>query len=83
MSEVNLEWHETEQEFIDKHSDQVIKELIKLDLEKASDLIIHHVFLTDDMGGPHVFVWGKDGSNAYQCEYHPFTVWAEVLDEGE
>ena len=42
-----------------------------LDCDKASDLIIHHVFLTDDMGGSHVFVWGKDGSDAYQCEYHP------------
>lgn len=75
MSDIVLEWHNTKQELIDKYSDQVIKDLVLLDCEKASGLIFHHVFLTDEMEGPCVFVWGRDESNAYQCEYHPHTVW--------
>jgi hypothetical protein len=81
---IKLEWHDTDAELIDLHTDTVIFDLQKYvheDLEKVSNLIFHHVFLTSDMGGPCVYVWGRDDSDAYQCEYMPHTVWGENIDD--
>lgn len=77
---IKLEWHDTSAEMIEQHTDAVISDLTKYvhgDLARVSDLIFHHVFLTNDMGGPCVFVWGRDDSDAYQCEYAPHTLWGE------
>ncbi len=77
---IKLEWHDTSVEMIEQHTDTVISDLMQYvhqDLTQVSNLIFHHVFLTNDMGGPCVYVWGRDGSDAYQCEYIPHTVWGE------
>lgn len=84
MKPIKLEWHNTDAELIDQHTDAVIFDLMKYmheDLDQVSDLIFHHVFLTEEDGGPCVCVWGKEGSDAYQCEYMPHTVWGENIDD--
>jgi len=81
---IKLEWHDTDAELIEQHTDTVIFDLMKYvheDLNHVSNLIFHHVFLTDDKGGPCVYVWGREGSDAYQCEYTPHTLWGESIDD--
>lgn len=46
-------------------------------LYKPSDLIFHTVWLTDDDEGPSVFVYGKEGSDKFHCDYLPVTEWSE------
>ena len=39
-------------------------------------LMFHHIFLTDDMEGPCVFVWGSENTpTTFHCEYHSETEW--------
>jgi hypothetical protein len=47
-------------------------------LRKPSKLIFHHVFLTADHDGPHVFVYGKPGSPVFWCKYCPTTEWVSA-----
>jgi hypothetical protein len=81
---IKLEWHDTPYEMIIEHEQAVLDDIAKYvheDLAEVSDLIFHHVFLTSDYGGPCVYVWGRDGSDAYQCEYMPHTLWGENIDD--
>ena len=51
-------------------------------IEKPSNLIFHHVFLSDDYNGPSVLVWGKEGDDEYyHCEYHLHTEWEFTEEE--
>lgn len=45
------------------------------DLGKPENLCFHHVFLSNDKNGPHIFVYGKEGSEFLHCEYHESTEW--------
>jgi hypothetical protein len=50
-------------------------------LEKPEELIFHTVFLTADMDGPSVHVWGDpDHPQVFQCQRHDETRWVS-LDE--
>jgi hypothetical protein len=50
-------------------------------VDKPSDLITHAVFLSDDMDGPSVQVWGKSGDDEhFHCEYHEVTQWVSLND---
>lgn len=64
--------------------EETVIEDIKRNLKssgKPSDLIFHHIFLTDNYRGPSVLVWGKEGDDEYyHCEYHYRTEW-QSLDE--
>lgn len=83
--EIKLEWHNTDEEIQKIYQSVVIADIQDNleDLEHASSLIFHHVFVGEDMDGPHVFVWGKDGSDAFQCEYHMDTKWESISDLGD
>ncbi len=41
------------------------------------DLMIHTVFLSEDMRGPSVLVAGMDGSPYFHCVYFPSTEWVD------
>lgn len=45
-------------------------------LGAPEDLWFHSVFLTQDMNGPSVFVWGEAGSPSFHCEYCVETKWS-------
>lgn len=52
------------------------------DLESASDLWFHTVFMTKDMDGPSIFVYGKQESdNTFYAECHVETEWVTLDDE--
>lgn len=74
---VELEWHNTALDIVESYSGTVARDIVKLECDKAEDLIFHHVFLTQDSEGPSVFVWGKEGSDSYQCEYSEKTTWGD------
>lgn len=45
-------------------------------LKRASDLVFHHVFLTDDIeDGPFVVVHGEEGDTALHCTYVEEAAW--------
>lgn len=50
------------------------------DLDKPEDLVFHTVFLSDDIDGPCVIVWGKDGSPDLHAEYHEASEWVTVSE---
>lgn len=42
-------------------------------------LCLHHVFLTEDMYGPCVFVWGKEEQpDTFHCEYLTHVEWSSA-----
>jgi hypothetical protein len=51
-----------------------------MDVDHPSELIFHHVFLTKDLDGPCVFVWGEKGSDAFHCEYVEKTEWKTLAE---
>jgi hypothetical protein len=56
---------------------------ISEDLESASDLVFHTVFLTDDIQGASVMVDGRDGvDDTLFLTYYETTKWV-TLDEME
>jgi hypothetical protein len=63
---IELIWHG---EKPDNAEDAVIADMREADLLdiKPEDLIFHTVWLTDDMEGPHVLVWGENG--AFHAKY--------------
>lgn len=72
---MKLKWHRTSDQLIEQHTDITIKDIKRLDCEKPSDLVFHHIFLTKDYEGPCVFVWGEKDSDEYHCEYVESNVW--------
>jgi hypothetical protein len=81
---MNLEWHNTDPSTADALREQTIADLKHSmgDLKHPSQLVFHHIFLTEDYDGPCVFVWGEEGSEAFHCEYCEKTEWktGEELD---
>jgi hypothetical protein len=49
-------------------------------LAVPADLIIHVVDLCDDMKGPTVLVYGREGSDAFHCAYQATTEWVSLDD---
>lgn len=45
-------------------------------LGKPSDLGFHIVFLTDDMEGPSVTVWGQKRDPRFHAEYEEVSEWS-------
>ena len=43
-------------------------------------VMFHHVFLTRDLDGPCVFVWGEKSSDAFHCEYVEKTEWKTLAE---
>ena len=42
-------------------------------------LCFHHVFLTESLSGPCVYVWGSQKTpNTFHCEYHAETDWGQL-----
>lgn len=72
---MKLKWHRTSDQLIEQHTDITIKDIERLDCEKPSDLVFHHIFLTKDYEGPCIFVWGEKDSDEYHCEYVESNVW--------
>jgi hypothetical protein len=61
----------------------VLQDLVKLheDLDKKpSSLIFHTVFVTDDLDGPIVHVWGED-DEFYHCKYDPEPIWESWTEQ--
>ena len=51
-------------------------------VDQPSNLIFHHIFLTEDYKGPCVLVWGEEGDDEYfHCEYHFATEWQTAEEE--
>lgn len=64
--------------------DDILKSLTRL--KKPSDLITHTIFLSDDMDGPSVSVWGEEGDDRFHAEYIDQTKWeslSEINDDKE
>ena len=81
---IQLKWHKEIPDNILEIESIVKQDLSKVndDLEgKCSNLIFHHVFLTDDYDGPLVIVWGEEGDNDfYHCEYDPKPNWSSIKE---
>jgi hypothetical protein len=85
---IKLKWHEEIPDNILELEHIVLQDLVRLheDLEKnPSSLFFHTVFVTDDLDGPIVHVWGEDDDVHYHCKYDPEPVWGnhseKELDE--
>lgn len=77
---MELVWHDTDTD-IAKSLERIVQDDLRRNMEEdPSGLIFHHVFLTRDMDGPCVFVWGEKGSNAFHCEYHEKTEWKTLAE---
>ena len=51
-------------------------------IETASDLYFHQVFLADDLDGPSIFVYSKEGDdNTFYAECHLETKWVDINDD--
>lgn len=81
---MKLTWHKTPSEKIAELEDIVREDVARLDIEVPGKLVFHHVLLTRDHDGPLVFVWGKEGDDAFHCEYVENPEWttSEVEPEG-
>lgn len=67
-----------QEEFLEREIARISDEL-----EKASDLVFHTVFLTDDENGANVMVDGRDGvDDTLFLTYYETTEWV-TLDEME
>ena len=72
---MKLRWHNTDEDTIARVEDAVRHDVELIDVEDPGSLIFHHVFLTKDYDGPHVFVWGVEGDDSFHCKYHDKTEW--------
>lgn len=53
-------------------------------LSKASDLVFHHVFLSDNyLSGPIVTVWGERRDKRLHCEYSETVEWVTASSEAD
>lgn len=51
-------------------------------IETASDLYFHQVFLDDNLDGPSIFVYSKEGEdNTFYAECHLETKWVDINDD--
>lgn len=67
---MKLTWHNTSTDIAAQHANRVIEDLERMDVDRPSKLVFHHVFLGKDHNGPLVFVWGENGDDeGYHCEY--------------
>lgn len=70
-------------------AEQVAKVRNELDylcesLETTGDLWFHHVFMSKDIDGPSIFVYGKEGiENTFFAECHIETEWTELNTDDE
>jgi hypothetical protein len=70
-------------------SEQVAKVRSELDylcesLETAEDLMFHTVFMSKDLDGPSIFVYGKEGeTSTFFAECHLETEWVRLDSEDE
>ena len=82
---IQLKWHKEIPDHILEIEHIVQQDLIKIDNDlesKPSKLIFHHVFLTEDVEGPCVFVWGeKEDDEFYHCEYLSDPQWSSFDEE--
>lgn len=48
-------------------------------LDNPCDLMFHTVFLSSDMEGPHVIVWGEPNDNKhFHCQYYHQSNWVSL-----
>lgn len=59
-----------------QHLEQEIRDELDF-VEDANGLIFHTHFLSDDMDGPTVSVYGQDG--CFVAEYHAETEWVALI----
>ena len=70
-------------------AEQITKVRSELDylcesLERASDLMFHTVFMTKDLDGPSIFVYGKqESNNTFYAECFVETEWVTLDAEDE
>lgn len=83
LSEGELVWHGEYPPSVVERVRADIALCLDEDLDDPSELCFHTVFLTDDMDGAIVVVWGEVGSPALHCEYHGNAQWVPIseLDE--
>jgi hypothetical protein len=79
---IKLEWHDTDADLQAQYREMVLADIeTSLDnLSHPSDLCFHHVWVGEDMDGPHVFIWGVKDSESFHCQYHPQTEWRSIDD---
>lgn len=53
---------------------------VGIDMRKPKHLIIHTVFLSDDIDGPTVAVWGR--KKRFHAEYNLRTEWVTINELG-
>ena len=78
---MHIIWHDTDDSMARGLEETVLEDLRQtMDVDHPSDLMFHHVFLTRDLDGPCVFVWGEKGSDAFHCEYIEKTEWKTLAE---
>ena len=83
-SEAELVWHGDYPQAIVERVRQDIAESLDDHLERASNLVFHTVFLSEDYGsGPAVIVWGKNRDKRLHCEYHAQSEWVSLGETEE
>ena len=71
--EINLVWHGVQPVNLPEVQDLVKQDMISClsGLQKPSDLIFHTVFLSNNLDGEHVIIWGVSDDNMYfHCQWH-------------
>lgn len=80
------EWTHQHTPLLNRQQEELLeREIARIseDLESASDLVFHTVFLTDDIQGASVMVDGRDGvDDTLFLTYYETTKWV-TLDEME
>jgi hypothetical protein len=79
LQSVRLKWYNTDKAIQKKYRTLVINSLRNMKgLNSPSQLVSHSIFVGDDYLGPSIFVYGKNGSNYFHCEYFAETEWSTL-----
>lgn len=79
---VEIQWDDTPPpEAIDFAQQELARMMTEDGLGKPEDLIFATLLMTDDMDGPSVFVWGKEGDPFFHAKYQAVTVWRDISPE--
>lgn len=82
----NIEWENDYPELTEDQRKKLAGELAYLteQIENPSDLIFHHVWLTEDTDGPMILVYGKDGvPDTFFMTYYEETEWTTLEEDSD
>jgi hypothetical protein len=79
LTSVRLKWSRTDKSIQKKYRKTVIENIKNIKgLNEPSQLVSYTLFVGKDYFGPHIFIYGKEGSGYFHCEYFAETEWVTV-----